>query len=269
MKKSIYVYGVQGADFHTIAESLSRALPDYTIKIVDRAALLSADFNPDRVAGFILPGAARGEYDKNIGDDGFAAIKRFVAQGGVFAGFCAGAYYASSKIEWRMDCPESRREKTPGLAFFNGIARGPARQLLEKPDGKWHWGSSSAVDISISGQSKPMKALYWGGPVMRGDFSAYTVLARFSGLPDAPPCLMTRRYGRGRVLLSAIHPEVSLDQLAPFTAGSHDDSIHLKRVTMELAPYENQRKALWEQIVRMFNGKSPALPFTFGRRVRR
>ncbi|MGM0422036.1 MAG: BPL-N domain-containing protein, partial [Pseudomonadota bacterium] len=164
MRKAIYVYGVQGADFQTITTSLRRALPQHHIKIVDRAALLSPDFTPDRVAAFILPGGSRGEYDRHIGDDGFAAIKRFVAGGGVFAGFCAGAYYASRKIEWRMDCPQARREKTPGLAFFNGIARGPVRQLLEKPDGKWDWGNSSAVDVTVSGQVKPMKALYWGGP---------------------------------------------------------------------------------------------------------
>ena len=257
-EKAIYILGDQGVDFITIQHSLMESCPNREIKIIAKEDLLTDDFHPDHVSTIILPGGGHAEYDVKLGNDGFAAIQDFVANGGCFAGFCAGAYYASQKIEWRMESPDECQEKHPSLRFFNGIARGPVKELLatNNPD-DWDWKDSSSANISVSmnGEEFQMMALYWGGPHLIGDVDRFDILARYDDIKDNPPCLMTRNHGKGKIILSSIHPEVSMKQLEPFTRGDNNHPEHIKRVAKELAPFENDRKKIWNHLVSIMTEK--------------
>ena len=258
--KKIYIFGARGADFGTIADSLRLACPKHRICIVDRADVLSADFNPRQVAAFVLPGASRGAYDEKLGADGIAAIKKYVCDGGTFAGFCAGAYFASEKIEWRLETPEKRKVKSPVLNFFNGIARGPVPRLLSCDNTNWEWGHMTAVPITAKlplSAAFNMRALYCGGPQFIGAADGFNVLARFESLQGKPPAVMTRPYGRGRVLLSAIHPEVSPEQLRPFTQSRVNSLAYIKNVLETLEKDEPFRTALWFYMADFISGEKP------------
>lgn len=256
-KKQIFLYADFGADYRTLKETIEQTLPEFELVLVKRDDLLDeALFNPEKVAAFFLPGAgSNGQYDVRLGLDGFAAIRNYVEDGGLFYGFCAGAYYASSRLEWRLDCEEKKRIKEPSLRFFNGIARGPIRQIMERHDREWSWTEAVATNCFITperGKPRTIKALYWGGPeFLNIDESDKNlrVIARFSNVDKRPPCLLERRIGKGRAILSCIHPEVSPKQLVPFTVGRHNRVEEIKRLITEITPYEPFREALWDQIV--------------------
>tara|TARA_Y100001934_G_scaffold114882_1_gene140623 strand:+ start:289 stop:1137 length:849 start_codon:yes stop_codon:yes gene_type:complete len=269
-KKVIFLYADQGADYLTIEATLKKSLPDFEIRRVKRQDLISKrNFNAKNVAAFILPGAgSNGEYDKRLQYDGMQAIKDYVNEGGLFFGICAGAYYASSRLEWKQGVPDKERTKEPPLKLFNGVAKGPIRKLLQDNSKDWHWDQAIAVPVKVTfknGEEKEIKALYWGGPHLLSDRPLIEnpdnfIKARFSSLIARPPCLIETKVGKGTVILSSIHPEVSKERLMMFTTGNHNRVDEMKEVLSQLEPYEADRQRLWDEFMDLIKENSKPRP---------
>ena len=267
-KKKIYLYADRGADFLNLETALKESLPTFEICRVTRSDLVPpAKFSPENVAAFFLPGAgSHGEYDVRLGMDGMKAIQSYVSEGGLFYGFCAGAYYASTRLEWKSELPEKKRVKTPHIALFNGVAQGPIKAILENKDKPWHWDQAVATNVFVNfsrGRPRTIKALYWGGPLLTSHGKKLEhdpnvkIIARFSNLPNRPACLIEKKHEKGVVILSSIHPEISKKRLKPFTVGTHNRVEEMQSLMHELSPYEPFREQLWSDLMSYIHKRNP------------
>lgn len=157
------------------------------------------------VQAFFMPGGASRYVAAKLNGAGNANIKSYVAQGGVYIGLCAGAYYACRRTEWQTDsdnqihvaneldlCPATAQGPVP--AFTNGDGLNAYKTRLQLADG-------THIDT-----------FYRGGPTFA--FADDTVpnsievLARYADLPGYPPAIVAGTHGTGRFVLSSPHIEI-------------------------------------------------------------
>lgn len=251
--KYIYVFSEQGSNYLPVYFRLQESFKDKNviIKRVSKADLIdTTTFTAENVLAFFLPGAAQnGEYDVRLGNDGFDAIRSYVQEGGHFVGICAGAYYASAKLEWSHDHEENKSTKTPSLRFFNGLARGPISQITPHED--WH--VMRAIQVKSDDPDLGVfKAIYWGGPefICPDNYQSVEVMVSFDEQGLKSPCIIKRREGLGTVTLSSIHPELSPSILKKLMPANHSVSDNVKQMIQETKTYERQRLHLWQTILK-------------------
>ncbi len=261
MVKQVYLYAEDGADYAVSYFRLKKTLPDFVIKCAKRHDIIDIDFSPENVTAFFMPGAGpNGEFDQRLQADGMAAIRNYVHQGGLFFGTCAGAYYASERLEWQNDVPTQRRIKTSLLNLFNGTTTGPIRNIMMGGIDKIY-NPYKAVATPIifydQGRAIDMKALYQGGPIYHSnditsieDDPTIEIIARFTALNGNPPCILKKRVGKGHIILSSIHAEVSTENLVQFTAGQHNNIEAMKILESELSPHGAKRDLIWQRHMR-------------------
>jgi biotin--protein ligase len=165
----------------------------------------------DSACALVIPGGADVPYCHALNGEGCARIRAFVAAGGIYIGFCAGAYFAAERIEWNLGQPDqilAPRE----LAFFPGVAVGP----IFGPGTYDPYSEKGARIVPITTMAGAQSwAYYNGGCAFVGNSPETQVLARYSELPETPPAAVTLLHGKGRVILSGVHPEYSCSDLAP------------------------------------------------------
>lgn len=153
----------------------------------------------------IFSGGSGSGQAKAIGEEGRAAVREFVRDGGGYVGVCAGAYLACSNFEW-------------GLGILN------ARTI----SGKWRRGRAflelspeSAGEPIFGKVAEPFKVRYANGPVIkpmgRDDIPPYTTVFTFKtetaendtpqGIQIGSPAMAVSTFGKGRVFISSPHPE--------------------------------------------------------------
>ncbi|MFU8795394.1 MAG: BPL-N domain-containing protein [Dethiobacteria bacterium] len=154
----------------------------------------------DLTANFDLlwfPGGFAAEYKNYISSHD--NIRDFIENGGMFAGSCAGAYYASDILRWLNEDHEYP------LKLFEGKAAGPLT-------GQIAWGEVANFilldNIPANADFEPqLPVYYFDGPY----FSPYndqtiTVLARYE--VNNEPAVIAGRFGEGSYLLFGPHPEL-------------------------------------------------------------
>lgn len=155
----------------------------------------------------IFPGGRSRLQSQALGPDGHRALKRFLTGGGGYLGFCAGAYLATT------DSPGA-------LGLINAKVKSP----------KWDRGKAmlkielSAAGSAVYGDAPGLLDIqYQNGPVVEpagvAGLPEYEVLAWFrseiaeNGTPPGiqldSPAILTAPYGKGRVLISSPHPELT------------------------------------------------------------
>ncbi|KAI8073849.1 biotin-protein ligase [Gongronella butleri] len=197
----------------------------YDIIRVD-ARVLRCEPWEDACAMVVVPGGRDLPYCEDLHGLANERLRRYVANGGRYLGICAGAYYASSSIEFEKNDPVMRICGARELAFFPGVSRGAiypgfvynsergARAvpiLLEMPYFK-----KERVDVYYNG----------GGYFVHADaqHDNVRVLARYAD-PGAcddephPAAIVHCTVGQGHAVLMGVHPEYSAD-MADFTAAS-------------------------------------------------
>lgn len=139
-----------------------------------------------------------------LGDDGRAAVARFVKGGGGYVGVCAGAYLATAKYSWGLGVLDAR---TVSPKWRRGRATVQAELT---PEG-----------VAIFGERGRFPVLYANGPILAPagleQLPDYTPLAVFrtevarNGTPKGimvdSPAIVAGRCGEGRVLCMSPHPE--------------------------------------------------------------
>ncbi len=151
----------------------------------------------------LVPGGWVADYRTVLGEAGAARIRRFVETGGGYLGICAGAFFAADRIVWKgeeLACP---------LDLFPGVPRGPIPAIAP-----WPRYALTRIRLDPShpvtrGLGKERTVLYYGGPALvPGQGARVAVLAR--SREGGQPAVVAFSRGRGRVLLSGIHPEIRL-----------------------------------------------------------
>jgi glutamine amidotransferase-like uncharacterized protein len=154
----------------------------------------------------IHPGGSASAQAKTLGEDGRAAVKKFVHDGGGLIGICAGAYLASSQYDWSLHVLNAR--------VIDGAhwARGEGSVQLRLSSAGKSALHTDKETCSIHFENGPLL-----GPMKGGNDDGFEPLATFETeirKNDAPPGVMKGAiaiargaYGKGRVICFSPHPE--------------------------------------------------------------
>lgn len=256
-RKRVLVFAEIGADHRTLCERLretfARAAAPVDVVPVTAAQMRQPGVmdGPDAI-GFFLPGASDANYDNKMGADNIDRLRRFVKDGGRFMGICAGAYYACETIEWFKWEPARFKTKTPRIDFFNYRAHGPIRALLDGQTDLTHALShAAAADITFEDTTGKQTAriMYWGGPELSGVSEGH-IIARFNGVAGKPPAIVMRDIGKGRAIISAVHPEIRGADFATAIYGNEPVHARARVIAHDVARDEAARDRLWRGLMR-------------------
>ena len=205
--ETTYVYNDAGVGpeslkqvLHTLQELLPPSCP---VRTLDAAAVQAGDWVKD-ASLLIMPGGADLPYARALNGAGNAVIRRYVENGGAYLGFCAGAYYGASYVEfdrggrWEVLGPRE-------LSFFPGKAIGPA---LAPYDYFSNRGARVAFLHMGHDGANELPAYVNGGGYFEDavQFSDVTVLGWYPGL-EPRAAIVKIKVGRGVAILSGAHIE--------------------------------------------------------------
>lgn len=144
-------------------------------------------------------------------------LHSFLTNGGCYVGICCGAYIACNQIQFDDNIFQH------GLDVVNAVAIGPKFKVGERYS---YTDPNEAVvlqitDSNCSSHTRSTMPAYYrgGGTFVPGSVSRmstkethlcedhapdYTIEAKYE---DGTPCVVSKRYGKGTIILSAIHPE--------------------------------------------------------------
>ena len=193
----------------------------------------------------IFPGGFSKWYNYYLSRNAKVAIRSFVANGGSFLGICAGAYFASSNVEWYGENLDNQLELNQfgemtgyDLYLFSGRATGAITEIADyygKPK-KAYTTITFDSDIltddidrnNIGRDNIKREVLYFGGPYFsfyqpvtqldsqldsQSDYQSESQLQNQSRIIaryqiNQQPAIIAFPYDDGKVILSGVHPEV-------------------------------------------------------------
>jgi glutamine amidotransferase-like uncharacterized protein len=215
---SVYIYNDLGASKESVKHTVyavSSFLPGHKIVLMDSTDLLRGDWVND-ASLLVMPGGRDVFYARKLNGAGNEIISEYVENGGSYLGICAGSYYASKFIEFdkggELEIVEARE-----LAFFAGKAIGPvlAPYNYENNSG------ARAVMLSVrlpGFTEEPFDVYYNGGGYFScnklenaGSYLDTEVIATYEA--NGLPAILKINFGKGVVLLSAVHFEYAAELL--------------------------------------------------------
>jgi glutamine amidotransferase-like uncharacterized protein len=182
---------------------------------------------------FVMPGGADLPYCDALNGAPNRRIRRFVQEGGVYLGICAGAYYACRELAFHAgnaDAIGGPRE----LGFVDALAVGSLPQLTGGIAYDATARSAAAAEIRttehLSASPVSLYAHYHGG--CRFDFGGRTshaaqILAVYTGIEGDPPAIVSARIGDGRAILTGVHLEDSAQECKNALRGYNDTAAHV------------------------------------------
>ena len=163
----------------------------------------------------VCPGGSGSPFD-DLGANGINRIRNFIEDGGGYLGICAGALYASDYFVWKgvpSFEPPFDEEIVMGtdmnLDLFPGVGYFPIEEISVH---------TTMTKINIVDHNHPitdslpdhMHVFYAQSPYLEPHEDAnVTILATYDVTGE--PAIVVLQYGRGRVFLSAVHPEYEMD----------------------------------------------------------
>ena len=270
---NVLVYSGPG----TTAESVKHCLETlrfhlsshYAVVPVSETVLLKEPWMR-KTAMFVLPGGADLPYCETLNGEGNARLTKYVRSGGKFMGFCAGAYYASSRCEFDVGGPlevSGSRE----LKFYPGVARGCAFKGFEYNLQAGARAARLAVNSSLLPGAPSTVYNYYNGGCVFANASLVNdveVLATYDENIDIPDddgskaAIIYRKVGKGDVILAGSHPEYTPDA---FSSDNGDEK--LDKLVATLKESDHVRKLLMRQLLKKIglsvpddiDSKTPAL----------
>lgn len=202
------------------------------VRVISKEQLLEGDWIKDTKL-FIMPGGRDLPYVKDLTPFGNVMIRKYISNGGSYLGICAGAYYSGNFVEFDKGLPSAivgPRE----LSLFPGTVRGPC---LKAYDPFSHKGSLACSIESSLNYLKTLKIFYSGGGffVDAEKMAGVDILAYTFYNSNKLPMIIGFCYGKGRVILSGVHPEYDPDFLNP-------SDPYLISIINELKPFNDSRK---------------------------
>ena len=219
----VLIYDDQGASLQSVA----------ALKTCFNARSVTGQFLQDntwisKTDLLVMPGGRSLPFYQTLGDVGNRNIIDFVKAGGTYLGLCAGAYYATRKTLFACGLPHEI-QLDGALNFFEGEAIGPVFS-----EEKFDYGSEAGaqiVDVVVDGEIYPV---YFNGGCYFSDNPF--AIARY--LDNDLPAIIAFSFGKGRVVLSGVHPELD------FTTIPDDENSHHQSLRKILFNHETKRREL-------------------------
>jgi glutamine amidotransferase-like uncharacterized protein len=203
---------------------------------------------------FVMPGGADLPFCKALNGAPNKRIRRFVEEGGVYLGICAGAYYACSELAFHAGTDGAicgARE----LAFVDAVAVGSLPQLTGGVAYDATPRSAAAAEIrttdSLTAAPVTLYAHYHGGcrfDLGNATSHAAQILAVYAGLEGAPPAIVSSRVGKGSAILTGVHLEMSERECKDALCGHSDMAAHVQ-VCHKLAETGKARLGVFRQLL--------------------
>jgi biotin--protein ligase len=209
--------GVSQASLSLTISSLKSLLqPNFVVQTVSPKALTSEPWAPS-CALLVIPGGRDLPYLSAL-DQAIPRIKEYVLQGGSYLGFCAGAYFASARVEWEIGTDLEVQGDRP-LRFFPGTSRGcvyPGFQYNNEN------GARTVIARLPNGQLR--SGIYYNGGgefIMPSSVTGVTPLAYYEdeehpGMVAGVMCAV----GKGKAALWHMHLEYPIDDPATIAASA-------------------------------------------------
>ncbi|MCB9030089.1 MAG: biotin--protein ligase [Deltaproteobacteria bacterium] len=232
--KRVYIYNDLGVGERSL-EAATRSFRSLNFEVahIGASEVLHKDWHEDALL-FVMPGGADLPYCQKLNGSGTAKIKSYVESGGKYLGFCAGAYFGSGYVEFEKGHElEVLGERE--LKFFPGKTIGPAYGLGTY-DYKWPK-DGRAAQVSFVNDASVYCIYYSGGCYFEQPekFSNVKVVARFQDINGNPAAAVLCSVGKGKVLLSGVHPEFSLELI-------REKGIDKQEVVLELSTKDDSRE---------------------------
>lgn len=219
----ILIYNDKGASSVCVQALVDFLSQKHTVNCVSGYDLQKTDWMQNTTT-LIIPGGRSLPFYETLGLQGNHNIREFVEQGGTYFGICAGAYYACSETVFAEGL--SLELKLPGeLHFFSGRAIGP---VFADEDFTYDSEKGARV-VDVRWQNGKIYSTYFNGGCYFENADA-TVLATYS--ENQKPAIITCSVGRGRVILSGVHPELSYLTI-PNDADPQHQSLRKKLISKE------------------------------------
>jgi glutamine amidotransferase-like uncharacterized protein len=239
--QTIHVYsgkGVDGGALKQLIRSLQQETP-CQIQRIDAKELIESSWEQNSSL-FIMPGGRDIFYHQDLEGRGTDKIRSYVESGGNYLGICAGAYFASSHIEFEkggnLEVCGSR-----SLQFFPGIAWGPAYG-----PNQYSYENTKGVKAARISSHLGEGHIYFNGGCAFNLNTSIEVMSRYLDLQTQPPAVIKRSFGKGLVILSGVHIEYRHCLL-------NTQDPYLLEVIPLLQAAEPVRKALFRSYLQSFN----------------
>ncbi|RVD85215.1 uncharacterized protein DFL_003543 [Arthrobotrys flagrans] len=218
---NVLVYSGPGTSAESVRQcidTLRRLLtPHYAIAPIGAEAIVKEPW-PSTCALLCLPGGADLGYCKTLNGTGTRILKQYVRRGGKYLGICAGAYFASTDIEFEKGDLSLEVTGTRELGFFPGLCRGAAFKGFKynSEAGARFCRLDITSKLSDIGAPDSFKSYYNGGGVFidadRFMDQGIDVLARYRdrldiGEEGGNAAAVGCRIGAGYAVLVGAHPE--------------------------------------------------------------
>ncbi len=214
MKKQILIYLDAGVSPGCAQETPARIADEvdqskFGVQTVDSDYIKQADWFAN-TALLIIPGGRSQFYYEKLSANGNARIRDYVKQGGRYLGICGGGYYACARTEFaKGHALEVCRDGE--LDFFPGTAIGPAYGAEE-----FQYNSQAGAHLApiswIDNETFKTYTTYYNGGCYFANadrFEHSNILATYDELPNHPAAIIECQYGKGKALLTGVHPEYS------------------------------------------------------------
>ncbi|WP_280156368.1 BPL-N domain-containing protein [Piscinibacter sp. XHJ-5] len=235
-KPKILTYVDAGTDgtsrlIRAIAQQLPPAAYEIRAVMADDIKHDAALF--DDAVLFVMPGGADLPFCEALNGAPNQRIRRFVEDGGVYLGICAGAYYACRELAFHAGTDGAicgARE----LGFVDALAVGSLSELTGGVAYDATPRSAAAAEIRTTSRltAAPMTLYthYHGG--CRFEFSnassdAAQVLAVYTGVAGTPPAIVSSPVGKGTAVLTGVHLEMSERECKEALSGHTDMGAHV------------------------------------------
>lgn len=252
LRNKILIYCDYGcSDITNLHKELERCFQDKGIEIseVDASGIIKENALNEEVLAFFMPGGASTPYRQKLKEYGNDKIAEYVKNGGVYFGICAGAYYACDKINFEMDVPELRLERT-GMNLINAAAVGTLYKELGIAPYSPDTSSAMVVDIRCEDDGAVCAAYYHGGPYFDiSEDKECEVLGTYENVKNHPPAIIAKKYGKGMVLASGVHLEDSGERLGAAIHKLRKDRDNALAIAEQLKKREISRQILFNKMM--------------------
>eukprot|EP00835_Amoeboradix_gromovi_P004277 NODE_324_length_10963_cov_0.175350.p2 type:complete len:535 gc:universal NODE_324_length_10963_cov_0.175350:7003-5399(-) len=194
MMKRIFIYSDNGTSPASVKNTI-KWIKKHTL--LDVSPIMHNEFHLLSICELlVIPGGRDKPYCELVNSKSDLLLN-YMYNGGKYLGICAGAYFASSFVEFQLDTPYQVIGKRP-LSLFNGTAMGTIYPNFQ------YQSESGAHVVPISGDFKTL-CYYNGGPMFIAHDNLHSPIMRYD--LNNEMAILKVNVGKGTAVLSGVHLE--------------------------------------------------------------